>query len=101
MEKSEIIKSLPQLTGKKIIKICYSEKNSLFSQSGNLYLEFEDGNHFEIYAAAEMHFTGTIQYDPDLGSIAERTFTMAKTSTLLAAKVEGACVWFSDDTSKE
>ncbi len=62
----------------------------------NLYFEFDDGSHFEMYADAEMRFTGIIEFDPHLGSIVERTFTLAKTSTLIAVKVDESGIAFSD-----
>jgi hypothetical protein len=61
-----------------------------------LYLEFNDGSHFEIYADAEMRFTGIIPYDPDIGSIVQRTFIIAKTSNLTAAIVDDTGFSISD-----
>jgi hypothetical protein len=103
MKIDEIYKCLPQLVGRKITKICYCEKESDYRPSGNLYIEFADGSHFEIYANAELRATGIIPYDPCMGSIVERIFALATASPLLAAKVDdtGVSVTYANSESQQ
>lgn len=78
MNTGELYTCLPELAGREIQKICYCERKDGAGMAANLYLEFADGSHFEIYADAELRFTGLKQFDPAIGSIVDRAFTQAK-----------------------
>lgn len=94
MYKEEASQYLPQLVGKEIKKVCYCEPRTQYGQSGSLYLEFDDGSHFEIYADAALRFTGMIKFNPQIGSIAENKINMAKTTPLATAMASTDGFWF-------
>ena len=90
-----IYAALIALSEKKITKICYCKPVTAGSPLCNLYFEFDDGSHVEIYADAEMLSPGLIGYDPRIGSIVDRTFAIAKTGAMTAVMVNDSGISYS------